>query len=415
MASVDFRSRCKRRRLNSKPSPAPSVEPRPLSARGRRQRRTRLIRRYAPVIIWLGAAAAALYLGETAFEGPTAPGAAESITVTVAAPLGATIRDVKVEVGERVERGTLVLELEAPELEQELTQARLELERLQLEVPAQKGVFTSDDVSVLERIERLALLAERAALDDAIAQADAQRDKAELEQIQQQMTRQQELVDKRLASSKTLDSLRVKSAALGRAVTQADSLLQKSRSNMRAAKRRYDEFRKERDKKRSVDAVSERIAPLEAEVRAQQARIDRLLARRASLSVKAPRDGRVLSISVHAGDTTLAGAPLLTLVDDNPRRVIAWTDEQVAGKIRIGDAARVRPSDRSADAQDARVVALGAGLIEIPARFRRFPTEVSYGRQVIVQFDDDTSRAPLPGQAFDVVFNRASSAAPRAP
>lgn len=378
----------------------------PLTARGKRQTRRRLARRYGPLVAWLAAIVIAFALGDSAFEGPTAPGAAEEVTITVSAPRDAFVRDVHVELGDRAARGALLMTLESPELERALTEARIELERLQAEVPAKKGAVATDDVSTLERIERLALAAERAALDDAMARADAERDRAELEQIDLQIARQQDLVDKRLASSKTLDALRVKRAALAKAVSQADALLKKSAETVRAARRRYEEFRRERDRGRSPDAMTTLLAPLEASVRAQEARIEHLLAAQAALVVKAPRQGRVLSQDIFAGATVIAGAPLVTLVDDNPRRVIAWAEEANARRITVGDAAVVRPSDRSGPAMGARVVALGAGLRPIPPRFQPVPTEVHYGRQIVLQFDDAGSTSTLPGQAFDVTFLR---------
>ncbi len=276
-------------------------------------------------------------------------------------------------------------------------------------MPAKKGAVATDDVGTLERIERLALVAERAGLDDAIARADAERDRAELEQIDLQMSRQQGLVDKRLASSKTLDALKVKRAALAKAVQQADALLKKSSEAVKAARRRYDEFRRERDRGRTDDAMSTLLAPLVASVRAQEARIEHLLAARAALLVKAPRQGRVLAQSVYAGATVALGAPLITLVDDTPRRIVAWADEVNAKTLKIGDVAKVRPSDRSGPAVGARVVALGAGLGPIPLRFQPIPTETQYGRQVMLQFDDVAKTPRLPGQAYDVTFLRGSA------
>ena len=83
-------------------SSAATDAPRALTARGRRQARARKVRRFGPLVVWGGAVVAALVLGESAFEGPKAPGAAEEVLVSVSASRPAFVREVNVDLGDRV-------------------------------------------------------------------------------------------------------------------------------------------------------------------------------------------------------------------------------------------------------------------------------------------------------------------------
>jgi hypothetical protein len=112
---------------------------------------------------------------------------------------------------------------------------------------------------------------------------------------------------------------------------------------------------------------------------------------------------RVSVVHEAPGGVAVEGEPVVTLIDEGATRVIAWLPEDRARLVEVGDVARLVPSDRAGAERHGRVVALGPGLEDMPARFRQIPQEPELARAVYIQLEGD-ERPPLPGQAFDARF-----------
>ncbi|MBI5547986.1 MAG: HlyD family secretion protein, partial [Deltaproteobacteria bacterium] len=149
--------------------------------------------------------------------------------------------------------------------------------------------------------------------------------------------------------------------------------------------------------------IDSQLAPLRAAAEAQKERCRQLELLLGRLTLTAPFDGRVGEVLALAGDIAREGLPVVTVVDDHPRSAIAYVDQRWSGRVQIGDAVSLAPSDRSGPPRAGKVVALGAAIAEAPLRFRLVPTEPLFCREVFIALDEP---APLPGQAFNATFRR---------
>ncbi|MBN2361643.1 MAG: HlyD family efflux transporter periplasmic adaptor subunit [Deltaproteobacteria bacterium] len=390
--------------------------PRPGSA----QRRTRRwLRERSPWFAWLAAVIAVIWLGRGVAASGTAPAMAELKQVALSSPRAARVVEVKVAPGDQVVADQPLVQLDTTEVDAELAVARAELEKLRLEIAAQ-GIALKD--GALETNERLASDAESAALVVAQLEATEQRDRSELAQLDEQIARQQRLVDEKLAAANTLNELKLRRAALAREVEEYGRTLRQARSRAQSAAQRLAEWRGGKRSAKSAPAapdssLEQQLAPYRAAVAAQQERVLQIERLRAGLTLTAPYAGLVGEVLLSAGDTAAAGATVVTVVDDHPRVVIAYVDQMWGGRVKVGDTATLRPSDGSGPRRSGRVFAVAASISELPIRFRLVPTHPTYCRAVYIALDEGHP-APLPGQAFDASFRRgkpatASSAEPR--
>jgi multidrug resistance efflux pump len=83
------------------------------------------------------------------------------------------------------------------------------------------------------------------------------------------------------------------------------------------------------------------VALTERKVALAQAAIDALEVRRAKLTLRAPRAGQVATQTVHAGETALAGAALMTLSDLSQVRLVIYVPEPQIGRVTVGQSADV--------------------------------------------------------------------------
>jgi HlyD family secretion protein len=339
---------------------------------------------------------------------------AEVRQANVIAPRTARVTRVAVRPGDNVQAGDVLVELDPAGVDLELAVAKAELRTLQVKTVADALDLRGSD---LESSARLAQEAERAAVDLAALVSEEKRDRAELEQLDKLIEKQEQLVAQRLASNQQRDELVLQRSSVAQRVAEYGSLLKAARDHERSARERLKAWRDAKEKGTTADDVQHGRAPAhapagspaEAEVLAQGERVKALEALRAQLVVRAPIAGLVADVFVTDGDTARADATIVVLVDDHPLRVVAWVDQQAAHRVQIGTKVTLRPSDRSGGERTGVVRGLAPSIAELPVRFRVVPTQPSFGRAVYIALDQPAGVAPpLPGQAFDVVFGGGS-------
>lgn len=372
-----------------------------------RRRTRRWLRERSPWIAWVVALVAIVWLGLGISGSGMAPAIAEIKQVTLSSPRTARLVEVKVAPGDAVVADQPLVQLDTSEVDAEIAVARAELEQMRLEIAAQ-GIALKD--GALETNERLASDAESAALAVAQIEATEQRDRSELTQLDEQIARQQRLVDEKLAAADTLNGLKLRRAALAREVEEYGRTLRQARLRAQSASQRLAEWRSGKRSPTSAPttpdtSLEQQLAPYRAAVDAQQERVRQLERLRTGLTLTAPYAGRVGEVLLRAGDTAADGAAVVTVVDTDPRVVIAYVDQMWAGRVQVGDIAMLRPSDGTGPRRSGRVFAVAASISELPIRFRLVPTYATYCRAVYVTLDQSAD-APLPGQAFDASFRR---------
>lgn len=373
------------------------------------------IRKASPWVFYGAVLVAVLFLAPGISSVGVVAAQAEVRQANVTAPRTARVIKVAVRPGDTVRAGDVLIELDPSALDLELAIAKADLRTLEV-----KGVADERDLrgSNLESSARLAQEAERAAVDLAQLVSEEKRDRAELAQLDKLIEKQNQLIAQKLASNQLRDELLLQRSSISEHVAEYGGLLKAARDHERSARERLQAWRDAKEKGIPVpkdDAAGaggkEASTPGEAEALAQLQRVKALEAVRAQLVLKAPIAGRVADVLFSDGDTAMIDAAAVILVDDHPRRVIAYVDERAAHKVKIGDKVQLRPSDRSGGARAGTVSALAPGIAELPQRFRIVPTQASFGRAVYIALEQDAVDAqgtkvepPLPGQAFDVVF-----------
>lgn len=361
-------------------------------ASGRKQRRA---------ILWsvwaLVATGVALLQLDTSAVG-RAPATIDGPETAVMAPRATRVQKVLVRPGDVVAQGTPLVELATAEVDLEIAVAEAELARLSSAVDAAVLDVRGADFETGARLEADA---ERAAVDLASLAAEQKRDAAELATVEGLLAKQRELVEKKLASAEQRDQLDLRRAALAESVADATARLATAQAHAARADARLAEWKKGHGQ----GADDARTGPERASVRAQEERLRQLRAEKDALTLRAPITGRVSAVLVVEGAAVASGEAAVRVQDDSAHTATAWVDEQGASKVAVGDRVRLRPTDGRGAERTGVVRALGAGVAELPVRFRQIPGEISFGRAVFLDLDAlDGALPPLPGQAFESSF-----------
>ncbi len=146
-------------------------------------------------------------------------------------------------------------------------------------------------------------------------------------------------------------------------------------------------------------AAEEEVKNLEAQqdalkkdIQASAANLDFARARLQDTSIYAPLDGLVVSREAEAGDAMVAGAAIFRVADPGVVWVVAHIDETVAGKVGLGQPAKVILRSRSRE--------------PLPGKVERIEVEsnrVTEERTVDVTFNT-SSRVPAIGEQAEVLI-----------
>ncbi|MBI3160806.1 MAG: efflux RND transporter periplasmic adaptor subunit [Chloroflexi bacterium] len=412
------------------------------------------IRRFAPlVVIGVLLVAAVVYLvnltrpGEAALE---ASGTIEAVSVRLAAELGGRVLEVLVREGEAVTAGQALVRLDDALLQAQrrqaaaalaqapagVTAAQLELEAAQqahaalfenLDLAraqaAQEAARAATVVRDLERnVVNLASPSKQTEIDKARANvvlladrldkareayepyANKPEDNLTRASLQQQLAAAQQSYDDAV---RLLNNLEGTTNPLDLGEAEAELLV--ARERLAQAQRNLDDLAEGPDPD-ALALAETRLENAQAQLTAAQARVTAAEAALAALdlqiekmTVRAPRDGIVLSRSVEPGEVVLPGAPLITLADLSSLTITVFLPEDLYGRVSLGAEAGVRVDSFPGEVFSGEVV-----RIADQAEFTPRNVQTVEGRKTTVfaielRVDDPQGRLK-PGMPADVDF-----------
>ena len=269
----------------------------------------------------------------------------EADDIRVGSRIGGRVAAVRVQEGERVKQGQVLVELEPFDLLDRQRQAEATLAARQAELERLENGYRPEEIAQAKAAYEQ-LIAEQNKLKEGprdqeieVARARLTVAQAELALAQQNHVRIQNLVEKRAASAEDLDRAGERLAAATATVSlreqELDLLLVGTRQeDLDRAGAQVDEARAAWDLVKN-GFRSEEIAAARASRDAAQFALDAMKTQLAELSVKSPVDGVVEALDLQAGDLVPPSAPIMSLLDD--RRVWVRTYvPQERRNIRVG-------------------------------------------------------------------------------
>jgi multidrug resistance efflux pump len=360
--------------------------------------------------MWGLAASLAIPLAWSSAGIGTSPAIIENKTILLSATRTRQrlrVAEILVTPGQKVTRGQLLVRMDTTEMDADLAIARMKQTQLELEARSLEAGFIEE---YARTTQRFATDAERASLEMSRLVAETERDRAELEQLELAIAREQKLVSEQLANAEYLNVLWVKKAALARKVKEYQAAVIAARKGAHGSAKRLGEWEKPGKTRTSSDtsSIAMRIAPAQAAVETQKKEVARLEMIREQYQLRAPIEGQVGELFLQVGQISAdPEIPIVTVVEVATKKAVAYVDQVKATKIQVGDEVKLMARDLSESPWHGRVVALAPSMTEIPLRFRKLPNVPEFIRNVYIELDVP---APLPGQAFDAVFVRRSGA-----
>ena len=363
--------------------------------------RTRLL----PTTIWLATVVVVGYLWHDVGSRAPILGFAHGVETKVSATVQGRVSTMAVDVGQEVIAGQIIAALDPRDMDAEILVEESELIRLDAAIRAASARASQRSLATARGFDQAG---DSARVAQARATADMQVKVAELKTLSAQRKEMAAMVARGLVVKRDLAALELRHATLTRRVAAARKTVTLLRSQSASARSRR--------KALPQNSVALAVAPLQAEKKVCENRLERLRKRRAGLVLRAPMGGRVSEIMKRVGEVVSAGQPLVTVVSKKASRVIACVYEKQAMDMRVGRKVTLYPRGWSDRTFKGHVMAIGPIVDQVPARCRPQRRQRAWGRDMFIQMDEAADL--VPGLAFNVslekkpLLHKYASAAP---
>ncbi|ODA42916.1 efflux RND transporter periplasmic adaptor subunit [Desulfosporosinus sp. BG] len=281
---------------------------------------------------------------------------------TVFSEVSGTVKNIRVQMGEKVTDGQVLMDLYIPNADQRLAEAKSQLASAESELyQARSGGLTAEEVSA----------------QAAFAQAEStyKQDKDDLEREQ----------------------------ALFKDGAVAQTELEKAQVDFDSSEAAYNKA--QADLQRVQDGAPVYLQSLQASVDSARLQLELVKKQTAQQGLLSPRGGQVLSISVNQGDQISVNTPLLTIGNLASLSIRTDVPESEAGKIKVGQAAEISGNAFQGDKYQGKVTQVG---LEVVTKTKK-NQDVDTFLPVIVSVEGATRL--LPGYNVDLEITTADSQA----
>jgi len=343
---------------------------------------TRWRQQLVPIVVWLVASVGACWLFTQRAQRCELAGIAQGEQREVASVIDGRLLLVPVQRFEQVKQGQTLAVLEDGRIRAELATAAAQTVRLRAELAATEDRLVAEaqvqDAEQMAEARRFAIDLESTRLRALELIVELETDRITLEFLRFQAAWLGENYEKHAASQHELTSARSEFDAMKKKIEEKDSALAQVELDLQNAQRRQESFAQQHPASPALDKA---LQPLRAALIVQERRIDELALDRAMLVLSSPMDGVVSTVLRGAGETLLAGEPVLTVAAAQPSEVIAYATAAQAGRLEAGMPTELEVTREGSPRRmaESHVVAIGAAVEQLPVRLWQNPAVPEWG------------------------------------
>ena len=384
------------------------------------------LRHAVPVVVWLVAVGAVVWLFHQRAQQFEAVGIARGQVRQVAASCAGRIKEVKIPLFSPVKAGQpLVIVdtvadnelVEEAKLRTELAAAAAEVESLGAQLIPTQELLRVEAASLQSRREnswrRFEVDVDSARLRILELRATIASDRITLDDLAMQVKVSQKLVEEDAMVPYEAQRIKGQHDSLLKKIQENERLLEQTMVSLRQTEQRRDAFVAQELPRQSEDAALEairkQIGVQEAVVKGL---IEQLAAWKARREVKltSPIDGVTIPIHGQRNDTLLqrpgeelwrqagevvnAGDPILAVAETEPTEIVMYVNEQQLGNLQKGMPVELAKALTPADVVESQVAEIGPTIELMPQRLWLNPAIPQWGLPVLIRIPPGLSLLP---------------------
>lgn len=352
---------------------------------------------------------------------PNAVGEVEVVRYEMTAPVDGVLVSLtgrRWELFDRVKRDTVVARLDdrptwalLATIQREVGRLRAELAatraRTQRELAAARMDHANQERRQRTELRQLAVDVERLRLDILDRKVLIQPDRVELQRLGEQYQATKEAYETKAETSYTLAEIRLLRDTVEQRIESNEKALAEAEKQMAIVLARKASAAKELQEATSRPAAPQAdietfLAPVQAAISVEEARMDELDVQIKSLSICSPISGTVCAIYRRPGQAVRAGEPILAIAIEQSQHVISYVREYQSIRPRKGMKVDVRTRGVPRKAITGEVQEVGPQVAEVPPHHLRDPQVLEWGLPVRIAVPEVSSLPP--GELVDLTF-----------
>lgn len=368
-----------------------------------------------PVGVWLVAVVVVIWLFYHRGQQFQVIGVAQQQVRQVAASCPGRIKDVPVQLFDRVAAGQVVAivdtvldnDQEEGTLQAQLGSISAEIERLAAEL-----VPTQDDLEAdradrqanrISDLRRFSADVENMRLRILELSAQLAGDRIELQDLASEVKVAEDLVQKDAVAPLELERAKARYETLAEAIEENEQLLDQARANLAKSQERLEAYTSHESYNPSIESALEvirkGIAVQESRMKEVSAQLEARQRRRA-LELVSPVDGVVSQVWKAAGEVVVAGDPIVTIAKARPAEVIGYASQAQAGLIREDMPVEIVKMTEPMQVASSTVTYVGPIMEQMPAQLWSNPNVPQWGRPFKVELPPEM--AVIPGETVGI-------------
>ena len=306
------------------------------------------------------------------------------------------VKEVRVKQGDLVKQGQVMAVLDDSVLQEQIRQAKADVESQQAEVASRNADLASQQAAL--ESAKANVVANEAIVKQRLA--DVAQAKARLADVERNFQRNQKLAGEGAISTRELDTSTTDLATAREAVRLAEANVQTARANVSSAKASISSSRA------AILSAQAKVKSAEANVRSSQARVQQLKTQLGQTIVRAPVSGIVAERLARVGDvtgtppqtqvaTTVGGTQkLFSIISDGALELQAEIPDTQLARVKVGNSAKVTT---------------GASNVELQGKVRSIEPLVNNKRAAIIKIDLPPTNELKPGMFARAEINTNST------
>jgi len=361
--------------------------------------------RILPVLVWIVAVIGVVVLFHNRTERFEVLGLARGQVRQIAATCTGRLKVLPVGLFDKVSRGDTVAVIDTvldnENIEAELAVVSAEIQRLTAELTfTQDNLFAEAAEQQIDNIaaqRRFFVDVENIRLQILELKTQLETDRIMAEDLALETKIVEQLLDENAVAPYELQKVQTQYNALAKKIEENEHLLAQAELDLKQAQDRCNEFAQRQPQHPPVDSALEVI---NRAIKVQECRMEEMIARREALVLKSPIDGVVSQIQRGPGESVLAGEPILTIAELEPKEIVAYADATRAGIVKEKMVVRLTKSSNPPQIANSQVVHLGSNVELMPQRLWQHPNVAQWGRPLLIKIPPGLKL--LPGETVGI-------------
>ncbi|MGC8889075.1 MAG: efflux RND transporter periplasmic adaptor subunit [bacterium] len=269
-----------------------------------------------------------------------------NITSTIKSTVSGNVRAVNIKIGDYVDTNKILFLIDSPEINLQIEEARLNIERIGLDIEKAK----------------------KESIDTSQARIALERDEEAYKKAEEDLKRMESLFKVGAISEMNLKNYR----------DQVES----ARLTFEASKANYDLLKKQADTEMQLNKKT-----IDISLKSLKNTQEKLAFLKSQLEIKSKTKGRVVSVFVQKGESVSPGTPLATIADEDSISVSCLVDPKLITKVGIGQEIRFKIDPFSTKEYSARITSISEGFeqsngssgIRVVGKIDKYSPEIKIG------------------------------------